>query len=472
MRRIIASSLAIFHLLFFLLMFALPSPAWATQTLVVEADILNVRSGPGTTFSRVGQVKRGQEFVVLEEKNGWYKIKLVSGTTGWSTGDYVKIGSSNQGEVPKISPTGQDTRPQKIRVTGSSVNVRSGPDTVYQKVGSLNKGTIVNVTGVDAGWFQIEIPGGGTAWIAGWLTEPMEVEVPRKTPSQPVGMKQIVVNVPDLNVRSGPGLDFTKRGTVSGGTRLTILKSSGDWYQVVLENGEKGWVAGWLVEFSGTRISSWKYQTPMAPVFRPASDFSKRGILGKTIVIDPGHGCLQPGGWMDPGAVGPRGLKESDVVLDIAGQVQEILSAQGAGVVMTRTGGTSFSLEERALMANEIFADAFISIHVNASTEPTISGTSTYFYAPLGTELGLQRDTRKKLAEAVQDELVEHLSRNNLGVREDNLAVLRATEMPSILVETVFVSNPEEEALLSDPEFRRRASLAIAEGLVQYFDDL
>ncbi|MDD4752775.1 MAG: N-acetylmuramoyl-L-alanine amidase, partial [Desulfitobacteriaceae bacterium] len=136
---------------------------------------------------------------------------------------------------------------------------------------------------------------------------------------------------------------------------------------------------------------------------------------------------------------------------------------------MTRTGDTNLSLEERALLANEISADVFVSIHANSSPGNTLNGTSTYFYAPFGDELGSQREKRQMLAECVQEKLLQYAGRADLGVREERFVVLRSTTVPSILVETAFISHPEEEILLGDDKFQSKVARGIMEGLVQYF---
>ena len=97
---------------------------------------------------------------------------------------------------------------------------------------------------------------------------------------------------------------------------------------------------------------------------------------------------------------------------------------------MTRTKEAYLTLEERGEMANEAGADAFVSIHANSSVSSSISGTSTYFYAPTGSDWAEQREKRKLLAQSVQDKLLAALGRRNLGVREENFAVLRTAQVP------------------------------------------
>ena len=135
------------------------------------------------------------------------------------------------------------------------------------------------------------------------------------------------------------------------------------------------------------------------------------------------------------------------MVLAIANRLKKQLEAVGAFVLMTRAGDTNLTLAGRAALANRNNADAFISIHANANYSASISGTSTYYYGGSG-----QPAVRKKLAGLVQTEMVKSLGRINRGVLTANFAVLRETTVPSILVETAFISNPTRG---STPDQRR-----------------
>ena len=135
------------------------------------------------------------------------------------------------------------------------------------------------------------------------------------------------------------------------------------------------------------------------------------------------------------------------------------------------TGRTYLTLPGRAEIANSINADVFVSIHANANENPEKQGHSVYYYAPLWHfELASQRLQRMALASAVQAELVRIGGREDLGILEANFAVLRETKVPSILVETAFLSNAEEEKLLNTPEFRRKMAEGIVAGLQRYFN--
>lgn len=187
-------------------------------------------------------------------------------------------------------------------------------------------------------------------------------------------------------------------------------------------------------------------------------------LEGRIIVLDPGHGGA------DPGATGPGGLREKDVNLDVAWKTARLLREEGVEVVMTRTGDVRLGatagqdLEARSRIANSSGADLFISLHCNASLSRTSNGTSVYYHAhPVNSA------QNAKLARAVQDSLVRALGRKNLGAVSCNFYVLKYTDMPGVLVETAFLSNPEEERLLGQDWFRAQVAAAVVEGIRNYY---
>lgn len=169
------------------------------------------------------------------------------------------------------------------------------------------------------------------------------------------------------------------------------------------------------------------------------------------ICIDPGHGGV------DPGGIGPSGLKEKDVNLAVAKRVAELLKPI-AEVKLTRTTDIAVSLKDRAHIANSFGCDYFISVHINSFTDRKVGGVETWAYAPGGKG--------EKLARAVQAELVDATGFTNRSVKfNSGFAVLRNTRAPAILTETGFISNPNEEKLLKTGVFRDKIAMAIAQGV-------
>ena len=180
------------------------------------------------------------------------------------------------------------------------------------------------------------------------------------------------------------------------------------------------------------------------------------------VVLDPGHGGK------DTGARGGQ-INEKDANLDIALKLGELLKQKGIQVEYTRTSDTYLDLEPRAAMANKMNAGLFVSIHNNANADNTKQGTETYYYAPMEVpDLFIMQDERSRLASLVHKSLASKIQRPNRGIKTANFSVLRNTRMPSILIETVFVSNPEEQQLLMSDSFCNQAAQGIAEGIRAY----
>lgn len=188
------------------------------------------------------------------------------------------------------------------------------------------------------------------------------------------------------------------------------------------------------------------------------------GLKGKKITLDAGHGGS------DPGAIGANGTMEKDVTLKITKKVQELLKKKGAKVSMTRTAdkdvygpGASDSqeLQARVDVAEDNDADAFISIHINSSTNRSVGGFTSYYYAKTSND--------GRLAQAVQDRLVKNFGLDDLGIRKANFYVNKRCSMPSTLLELGFISNPKEEKLMGSNWYINKLAKSIADGIEDYF---
>jgi N-acetylmuramoyl-L-alanine amidase len=182
------------------------------------------------------------------------------------------------------------------------------------------------------------------------------------------------------------------------------------------------------------------------------NDIARTPKRSPAVVIDPGHGGP------DSGAIGPTGVREADVTLEIGHMVQQALERQHVRVVLTRTTNTMVGLEERPDIARREGAIVFVSIHANASQSSSKRGTETYYGTPESASL----------ASAIQSEVVQALGEPDRGVRAADFYVIVNSPMPAVLIETAFISNPGEERLLRNPVMQRRIADAIARAIVRY----
>lgn len=225
------------------------------------------------------------------------------------------------------------------------------------------------------------------------------------------------------------------------------------------------------------------------------------GLKVRTIVIDPGHGGY------DTGTIGPHGLEEKDVCLDVALRLGRIIAERlpGANVIYTRNTDVFVPLQERTAIANQAHADLFISIHANSSPDPQARGVETYYLnfatsheaiAVAARENATSEEAEhdlpellkkiarndkieesKELAEDVQSALSERLQlvsrdERNRGVKKAPFVVLIGANMPSVLAEISFLSNPIDEHLLRNPERRQRIALGLYRGMAAYLKSM
>jgi len=191
------------------------------------------------------------------------------------------------------------------------------------------------------------------------------------------------------------------------------------------------------------------------------------GIASKIIVVDPGHGGFDPGAW--------RGsLLEKDITLQISKKLQAYLSEAGAVVILLREKDEDLApapfkgsvrerkrsdLAARVESANKSKADIYVSIHTNADTSPRWSGAQTFYNS--------KSDASKILAEAIQEEFIRVLGNTKRKAKTGNYYIIDKTEMPAVIAEVGFISNPVEARLLSDDEYQERIAYAIFSGIIK-----
>ena len=174
------------------------------------------------------------------------------------------------------------------------------------------------------------------------------------------------------------------------------------------------------------------------------------------VFVDAGHGGS------DPGALG-FGYRESDINLQIAKKVEAKLKDKGIDVKMTRTTDTYYSLSERAKMANDYAADAFISIHQNSADVESGNGVETYY--------NRNREEDKPLSSDIQKNIIKQTSAKDRGVKNAGFVVLKETNMTAALAECGFISNKEEANKISNSNYQDKIATGIADGIEKYLKE-
>lgn len=240
---------------------------------------------------------------------------------------------------------------------------------------------------------------------------------------------------------------------------------------------------------------------PIAAFADPPGQVSTQRLV--TIALDPGHGGE------DPGAVGKSGAREKDIVLAIARRVKRLIDRQsGVKAFLTRDGDYFVPLGRRVQKARAVRADLFVSIHADAWISPHAKGSSVYVLSERGASSAAARWMAKqenrsdeigglsieskdrlltqtlldmsttaqikdslKLAKSVLSEIGEINTLHKRQVEQAGFAVLKAPDIPSILIETAFISNPDEERRLKDDGYQNQIAQAIVDGLLAYLEN-
>lgn len=401
-----------------------PATVADSLTVKVNGDVVNVRKGPATTYSVLTQIREGETYQVENKKDDWYEIILPSGKKGWVAEWLVTV----QG--------GESSNGKKGTITVNSLNVRAEPSLNGTIHGKMNKGDQVVVISQKNGWTSIAY-GQGTAWISSDYVELSADGTPKGKASKSAASNLVILH-DGTNIRKKPSLQSSIVGSANAGDIYQVQEKDGDWYKVSMGNGRTGYVAGWIVSMT---------DNPPAP--------GEKGLKGKTIVIDPGHGGR------DQGAAGARGTLEKELTLQTANLLAKKLETAGANVIMTRESDRYVSLKDRTYKSSVNRADAFISLHYDSTESRKVNGHTTYYYYSY----------EKRMAETIHKHVAKSITLKDRGTRYGDYYVLRENSQPSILLELGYMSNANEEGMIRTKKYREKAAAAIYEGLAEYFSN-
>ncbi|EAE1347837.1 N-acetylmuramoyl-L-alanine amidase [Listeria monocytogenes] len=396
--------------------------------VVVKAEVLNVRSGPGLAYDVTSQARKNEVLRVVGEENQWYKVQLDNGNSGWVASWLVENTdvSAASNSVAIVSSDG-------------GLNVREKPSTSSKSLGLLNNGDQVTVTSQQNGWAQIQY-NGTSAWVSSdYLT--IRESVTKVDESE---LQTVTIRDDSTNIRNKPSRDGAVIEKANSGQGFAIQGVQGDWYKIRTTSGEEGYVANWVVDVSD------KGQTSS-----PRSKTTK--LSEATIVIDPGHGGN------DPGAKGANGTIEKEMTLKTAKQLKQKLESRGAKVILTRNSDKYVSLKGRTNIAAENNADVFISIHFDSleDTSKGVSGQTTYYYD----------NSDKSLAESINTTLGKDLPTSNRGARVGDYYVVRENSQPAVLLELGYLSSAKDERNINSASYRSQIADSVTDGLANYFSN-
>jgi len=452
-----------------------PSPTLNQRSGTVNHFSLPVRSGPDATFNAITALPPQTQVTILQTQGRWHQVRLATGQVGWVFAQYIAINSAVPTPLPNPSPTPTPTplpnpapqptptpvaNPQAGTVTMAALPLRSGPAVSFNAITTLGLNSQLTILRTQGNWHEVRLPGGQVGWVfaqyvsinqPGPILSPISNQPEAEQPGteqpgagQATTQRLARVTVNALNLRSSPSTEAERITLLPLGTLAEVITESGEWIQIRLSSGQTGWVFAEFVLIFNRQAA-------------PPTTGVSTSLAGQVIVIDPGHGG-------SPGAVGPTGLLEKEVVLDVSLRVAHMLRQVGATVILTRDNDSLVSLTQRVKIAAAANAHIFVSIHANAHTNRAIGGTETYFFQHSATA-----PASRLLAEYLQKELVQTLGLRDIGVKHANFHVIRETTMPSVLLELAFISNAQEEALMRTNDFRQNSADAIFRGIEAYF---
>ncbi len=467
------------------------------KTIVVTGSTVNLRSAASTSSAVLGRTVKGDTYTVLAETavggETWYQVKLRSGAKAWIAGWLVEAQSGSPSSTPgnssSSSQSGSPPSDEKYDVVGkeivilySGVNLRTEPGTDAKVAGTAEKGGVYTVLAMQRvggeAWYQIKLANGSKVWIASWLTDK-----PDGSASSSVQLTQVELRSVEeqshktvITIKHGQGNPYsTVRATADSltvrlqnaylGQNAQIDKaySGGPLRHLAVEKSGSGTLQAVLTLEAGAYCTVKENGSNLVITVYSRNSNGVQSLAGKVIVLDPGHGGS------DPGAVGRvLGVTDAQVGLSEGLKLRDLLQAQGAKVIMTRESDIYVGLYDRPAVSNRAEADLFVSIHANSSESTSPRGIRVYYYAPeSNANLYAQSYVRKELATKVSNALAAATG-NDSKVMTANYAVLRQNDRPCILIETGFLSNAEEEALLGDDKYLQTQAQAVCDGIVAY----
>lgn len=402
------------------------------NTVVVEADILNVRYGPGLSHEVLTKVEEKDRLYVLGEENKWYKVQLENDNIGWVASWLV----DNNNLINK--------KDKFVRVNTPSVNIRQFANADSKILGVVHENTELQVLYEDGIWYQI-LYMGQVAWIHGDYTDTInELSKGETTDNKSI----VIAGNQETNVRLEASLDSEVIYSSEPNEEFTYLETVDDWYHIKLNEGRKGYIAS---SVSTLKNNSHTDESPSI------SNIEKVNSLAEaTIVIDAGHGGN------DSGAISAdKTIYEKDLTLDTAILLKNRLEDAGTNVILTRNQDYYVSLNERVNVSQENNADAFISLHYDAVEQAgTMSGTTTYY----------QIENNLDLAQTVNKYLKNQGTLPNNGVRTADYKVLRENTQPAILLELGYMNHQMDTKLINSSSYQATIVEAIYQGLTEYYN--
>ncbi|CEI73404.1 MULTISPECIES: SH3 domain-containing protein [Romboutsia] len=233
----------------------------------ITTAALNIRSGASTSHSIVTKAYQGDKVKILDSSNGWHKVQLSNGKSGWGHGGYISLSDSNAGSGNNANNGGETSTPVTGKtgtITTAALNIRSGPSTSYGIITKVYEGNKVEILEKSSnGWYKVKLSNGKIGWGSGSYISLSDSSAGSGNNannggeiSTPVTGKKGTITTAALNIRSGPSTSYGVITKAYQGDRVDILESSNGWYKVKLSNGKVGWGSSSYISLSNSNTGS------------------------------------------------------------------------------------------------------------------------------------------------------------------------------------------------------------------------
>ena len=411
---------------------AVPDTSQVIGLISSTTDGLNIRKSKDSSSSAniVGTVNTGGKLSVYAVEGDWLKVTY-KGAYAYIYKTYAQFLDADGNALGNV---------QKQVTATQNLNVYVKPTSSSKVITSVNSKTKLPVYKTVSG-YHLTVVNGLPGYIVANSTEDVEGEKPstpdpNPTPPTVTGNLLGRATVDNLNIRTEANSTSTIVSKLKKGEYVQVNSINGYWAQVT-HNGQKGYVHKSYLKLLNQ---------------------SGNALKDRIIIIDPGHGGKDPGT-----VVGSN--SEKAITLKVSTLVKQKLEAAGAKVLMTRTGDTYPSLQDRVDFTNANYGEIFVSIHVNSAANTSAQGTETYYAISTGDMH--QEDV--DLATFVNNQIVNNLKMKNRGVKEQQYYVIRNMVIPSILVELGFLTNSEDRAKMTDDQYAELFAESIFKGISQYY---
>ncbi|WP_419961307.1 N-acetylmuramoyl-L-alanine amidase [Psychrobacillus sp. BM2] len=390
----------------------------------VNNDTLNVRSAPNNSGTVVGKLADKEKVFVYEVTGDWLKIDY-KGELQYISSAFTSFLDINDKEI------GDSTG--KVLTTSPDLNIRSKPTSSSTIIGMVSQNTELQTYGLYDGWYLVKV-GNIPGYISASYTK--DATIPEDTGSDSLGDVIGKVTAASLNVRSGPGATYASVGSLTKGKIVTVESLNGSWAKVKYSGGQ-GYVS---------------------KIYLKLLNQSGSVLKNRIILMDAGHGGKDPG-------ASSQGVTEKSIVIKVAKLVEQKLKGAGATVIMSRSGDTYPTLQDRVALSKSTNTELFVSIHVNAAASKSVTGTET-FYNLSANDNGAES---KVLATKIQQEIIKNASMNNRGIKEGEFYVIKQMEIPSVLVELGFITNQQDFNKLVNDKYIEIYAQSIFNGIRDYY---